>query len=1305
MKNIKSNYELVEGNFNFNGVTVNLFFDPVSILVKEEKLSSDGSSVTREIKLDDFDASVYGEVGQKFLDKIKGVVAPTANISRRNEMKSSGYKQFSINSAKKKVPEKIVQDLSMPVEIGKAYLGCDLKINNWELYTGPKEQDNYFIFRPSDKKQYLVEEKIRGMYTVVEESKGKLGDNLVFGTDYGKVITTGIEEVWKEIDTSILVNKKAGLDTNQIKENLYSRGFRVTLIKTLGNTDKVSEYIDTRIKREEAMTKAGKPGILSQIRDGIKNLFINKKADKNIIESKLKQSLIDDVMNTAYGLYSMNAPYAKYYAFSVLDDGTGIHSGSFENKLEEAKTWPYYIELATKKINKSASLNIEAKKKSVKSIANKFVEVYNDEDIARSRKELIKQWAEKNKIDCCELDKAVTEILQEREILASIEKKAKSISPNTHCVKYVTIWEDGVESRHQLNENEFVSSFGKWGTPVEAMNFYWKGISQKFGDYDVHYETLLARISFLGDDGVVTGIDFDYDINKNEWVSKVTASLNKKADKWEESKDLINDENITGDKSNIYGDAKNLEGNVSDIEGNVSDIEGNVSNLKGDVSYIYGNVSDIYGNVSNLKGDVSYIKGNVSYIKGNVSNIEGDASNIKGNVSDIIGDVSNIIGDVSNIYGKVSNLKGDVSNIIGDVGDIEGNVSNIIGDVSDIEGNVSNLEGDVSYIEGDVYPSSGKLLDKDLIDTLSNITDQEKAEAIVGDNLERVRELKDKINNPNKDINEIIKKASLTKKADKEFEEEEELVNDDNITGDKSNIYGDAKDLEGDVGNMRGNVTNMRGNVSNITGNVSNIIGDVTNIEGNVSFIRGCVSLLEGNVTYLEGNVTKIWGDASNIEGDVSNIFGDVSKIFGNVSNLKGDVSYIKGDVSDIYGNVSNIKGNVSYIIGNVSDIKGNVSNIEGNVSNIKGNVSNIYGNVSNIEGYVSDIEGDVSNLKGNVSNLEGDVSNLKGNVSNLKGDVTNIKSDTSSLEASLDKQAVGTAGPDKSDKDIAAEFANYIINESEFKINPSEKSGVIVIDFPEAGESVAGGGVNEVVDYWTLEPSGNIGFTHWYPENVYNELSSYIEDKLEVSINKTAERPPKPTKETASPGMKWVFNETSNSWTQVPETTETTEVTSELNKQAKKGPQSIIFNKKKWSVAEAKKWLKDNGYKFGDVDTTDNYHRFRQYEPGKNVRTKTISFGTKGKGIKAIIEYSKKTKACLNWIKINLELDNFVVNHFNNIKAKLVQKYRKDTERKEYALVSIKNPEKILKWFGVAKPSEEEVLKQERRVQWFKNN
>ncbi|MFA5759435.1 MAG: hypothetical protein WC942_08800 [Clostridia bacterium] len=51
-----------------------------------------------------------------------------------------------------------------------------------------------------------------------------------------------------------------------------------------------------------------------------------------------------------------------------------------------------------------------------------------------------------------------------------------------------------------------------------------------------------------------------------------------------------------------------------------------------------------------------------------------------------------------------------------------------------------------------------------------------------------------------------------------------------------------------------------------------------------------------------------------------------------------------------------------------------------------------------------------------------------------------------------------------------------------------------------------------------------------------------------------------------------------------------------------------------------------------------------------------------------------------------------------------LMKKKNKNTDRNEWALVSTKDRNKILKWFGVTKPSEDAVKKEEQRVQYFKH-
>jgi len=54
--------------------------------------------------------------------------------------------------------------------------------------------------------------------------------------------------------------------------------------------------------------------------------------------------------------------------------------------------------------------------------------------------------------------------------------------------------------------------------------------------------------------------------------------------------------------------------------------------------------------------------------------------------------------------------------------------------------------------------------------------------------------------------------------------------------------------------------------------------------------------------------------------------------------------------------------------------------------------------------------------------------------------------------------------------------------------------------------------------------------------------------------------------------------------------------------------------------------------------------------------------------------------------------------------KVMLVKRHNFNTKRKEWALVSVKDSSKVLKWFGVGRPSEGDVAREEARVEYFKH-
>ena len=95
---------------------------------------------------------------------------------------------------------------------------------------------------------------------------------------------------------------------------------------------------------------------------------------------------------------------------------------------------------------------------------------------------------------------------------------------------------------------------------------------------------------------------------------------------------------------------------------------------------------------------------------------------------------------------------------------------------------------------------------------------------------------------------------------------------------------------------------------------------------------------------------------------------------------------------------------------------------------------------------------------------------------------------------------------------------------------------------------------------------------------------------------------------------------------------------------------QSVVFEKDKFNIATAKKWLKTNGFKSPKVDKQENTLRFRQVEPSKiesegftEYRTKTLD----NSGINLIIAY-KKNKISDN--NINMSGGKLEVHHYHHM-------------------------------------------------------
>jgi len=95
---------------------------------------------------------------------------------------------------------------------------------------------------------------------------------------------------------------------------------------------------------------------------------------------------------------------------------------------------------------------------------------------------------------------------------------------------------------------------------------------------------------------------------------------------------------------------------------------------------------------------------------------------------------------------------------------------------------------------------------------------------------------------------------------------------------------------------------------------------------------------------------------------------------------------------------------------------------------------------------------------------------------------------------------------------------------------------------------------------------------------------------------------------------------------------------------------QSVVFDKDKFNITSAKKWLKENKFKYPKVDKQENTIRFRQESPEKVENEGFTEYRTKNlnnSGIKLIIAY-KKNKISNN--NINMEGGKIIVHHIHHI-------------------------------------------------------
>lgn len=142
---------------------------------------------------------------------------------------------------------------------------------------------------------------------------------------------------------------------------------------------------------------------------------------------------------------------------------------------------------------------------------------------------------------------------------------------------------------------------------------------------------------------------------------------------------------------------------------------------------------------------------------------------------------------------------------------------------------------------------------------------------------------------------------------------------------------------------------------------------------------------------------------------------------------------------------------------------------------------------------------------------------------------------------------------------------------------------------------------------------------------------------------------------------------------------------------------QSVVFDKDKFNITTAKKWLKTNNFKSPKVDKQENTLRFRQIEPEKVENEGFTEYRTKdlnNSGIKLIIAY-KKNKISGNNI---MEGGKIIVHHIHHFNHKGESDSDSDMEggRIDIGRAFKKLGSDIKKGFNkeIAKPFEKDVIK-----------
>jgi hypothetical protein len=173
----------------------------------------------------------------------------------------------------------------------------------------------------------------------------------------------------------------------------------------------------------------------------------------------------------------------------------------------------------------------------------------------------------------------------------------------------------------------------------------------------------------------------------------------------------------------------------------------------------------------------------------------------------------------------------------------------------------------------------------------------------------------------------------------------------------------------------------------------------------------------------------------------------------------------------------------------------------------------------------------DLADLEKKTGMKAGEIINMHFAINQDPGAIAAFKSSYAKANGAKDWgmaiRAVKESDRFKSDEDIAAEFANFTVEE--FKMPGSftnKMMGNIILSFPEADESVGGGSSQTVEDFLYNDATGEfkLAFDNWYPE----EVAMQILDEVKKRISEAANKPVKQIKF----GQDWT-GEDNPKWTQ----------------------------------------------------------------------------------------------------------------------------------------------------------------------------